>query len=84
MRLDGRSRERIRAKMCRLRAKVQALKDEIDSQTVTYLVRECKTVLLPPFDTHRMATRLHHKTARAMMQWRHGAFKGEAVGARGA
>jgi hypothetical protein len=34
MKLDGRSRERIRAKMCRLRAKVQALKDEIDDQTV--------------------------------------------------
>jgi putative transposase len=79
VRLDGSSRERIRAKMCRLRAKVQALKDEIDDQTVAYLLRECKTVLLPPFDTHRMATRLHHKTARTMMQWRHGAFKAKLL-----
>ena len=77
--LDGRSRERIRAKMHRLRAKVQALKDEVDNQTVAYLVRECKAVLLPPFDTHLMATRLNHKTARAMMQWRHGAFKAKLL-----
>jgi putative transposase len=77
--LDGEARNRIRQKMHHLKARIESLKNEIDDQTVSYLLRECKTVLLPPFDTHSMATRLNHKTARAMMQWRHGTFKAKLL-----
>ncbi|GAQ92436.1 putative Resolvase, N-terminal [Klebsormidium nitens] len=79
VRLSGEDKNRIRQKMHQLKAKIESLKNEIDDQTVAYLLRECKTVLLPPFDMHSMSTRLHHKTARAMMQWRHGTFKTKLV-----
>ena len=65
----------LKQKLRRIRARVNDLKREIDNQTVNFMCRKADAVLIPKFDSHSMARGLRTKTARAMMNWRHGEFR---------
>ena len=68
-------RRRLLKQRLKLTARIADLKKEIDYQTIAFLEKNARCVLLPPFKVHGMASRLHHKTARQLMCWGHGLFK---------
>lgn len=65
----------LRRKLQKLRARIDNLKKEIDDQTVNFLCKNADAVLIPDFDSHKVAKKLRTKTARSLMNWRHGAFR---------
>lgn len=65
----------VRRRLRATRARIDNLKDEMDNQTVNFLCENADVVLIPDFDGHEVSRKLRSKTARALMNWRHGAFK---------
>lgn len=68
-------RRRLLKQRLKLTARIADLKKEMDYQTIAFLQKNARCVLLPPFKVHSMANRLHHKIARKLMCWGHGLFK---------
>lgn len=72
-------RRRYRKQQLRISMKIKNFKDEIDNKTISFMVSNAHTILLPSFETHSMVNRrtrrIRSKTARALLSWRHGEFK---------
>lgn len=66
-------------RLMKTRARISDLKDEIDNQTINFLCKQADVVLIPKFDGHQVSRRLVSKTARALMDWRHGTFRSKLV-----
>ena len=78
---DVRHRKRYKMKRAarRIRKKIRNLVDELHKKFVKWIVEQYHTVLLPEFQTQKMARRadrrIGSKTARAMLGWSHYRFK---------
>ncbi len=58
----------------RIREKIRNLINEIHHKTAYFLCRTFDVIFLPSFETSGMVTKLHSKTARAMLTWAHYRF----------
>lgn len=63
----------------RLRWKIRDLRDELHAKTCRFLVDNFDIILIPTFETQKMASKanrkLRSKTVRAMLTWAHFKFK---------
>ncbi len=69
----GRKRRLMKAAV-RIREKIKNLINEIHHKTAYFLCRTFDVIFLPSFESSRMVTKLHSKTARAMLTWAHYRF----------
>ncbi len=58
----------------RIREKIKNLINEIHHKTAYFLCKTFDLIFLPSFESSRMVTKLHSKTARAMLTWAHYRF----------
>jgi len=58
----------------RIREKIKNLINEIHHKTAYFLCKNFDVIFLPSFETSQMVTKLHSKTARAMLTWAHFRF----------
>ncbi len=58
----------------RIREKIKNLINEIHHKTAYFLCKIFDVIFLPSFESSRMVTKLHSKTARAMLTWAHYRF----------
>ncbi len=58
----------------RIRGKIKNLINEIHHKTACFLCKTFDVIFLPSFESSRMVTKLHSKTARAMLTWAHYRF----------
>ena len=68
-------KRRLRKAADRIRFKIRNLIDEIHHKVALWLCHNFTVIALPTFETSQMVTRLHSKTARAMLTWAHFRFK---------
>jgi putative transposase len=77
--LASRKRYRLRRARLRIYEKIRRLVKEVHCKLVSFLVRSYDVVLLPTFESSRMAVRkgrkLNSRTARGMLTWSHYSFK---------
>lgn len=69
------AKRRMHKALDRIRAKVKNLIREFHHKTAHFLCRFFDVIIIPPFETSQMVTKLHSKTARAMLTWAHYRFK---------
>ena len=70
-----RKKRNMRIALERIRFKIRNLVDEIHHKTACFLCNMFDVIIIPPFETSNMVTKLHSKTARAMLTWAHYRFK---------
>jgi putative transposase len=70
-----RQRQRMKKASQRLRWRIRDLVDDLHKKLAYFLVTRFDVILLPTFETQQMVSKLHSKTARAMMTWAHYRFK---------
>ena len=70
-----RQRQRMKKASQRLRWRIRNLVDDLHKKLAYFLVTRFDVILLPTFETQKMVSKLHSKTARAMMTWAHYRFK---------
>ena len=71
----SKKRRRLKRASERLRWRIRHLVDELHKKLAYFLVTRFEVILLPTFETQEMVSKLHSKTARAMMTWAHYRFK---------
>ncbi len=66
---------RLRKAADRIRFKIRNLVDEIHHKIANWLCRNYVKIVIPPFPTSKMVTKLRSKTSRAMLTWSHFRFQ---------
>ena len=72
---DYNTKRRLKKARKRLSWKIKDLISDVHKKTAYFLVTNFDTVLIPYFETSKMVTKLHSKTARSMLTWAHYRFK---------
>lgn len=70
-----RQKQKMRQAAFRVRARIKNLVDEIHHKAARWLCTMFDVILIPTFETSQMVSKLHSKTARAMLTWAHYRFK---------
>ena len=70
-----RQKYRMKKAAARLRWRIKDLITEIHHKSATWLCKTFDVVVIPPFETQQMVSRLRNKTARAMLTWAHFRFR---------
>lgn len=70
-----RQKKRMRQAAFRIRTRIKNLIDEIHHKAAHWLCTMFDVILIPTFETSQMVSKLHSKTARAMLTWAHYRFK---------
>lgn len=70
-----RQKQRMRQAAFRIRVRIKNLIDEIHHKAAHWLCTMFDVILIPTFETSQMVSKLHSKTARAMLTWAHYRFK---------
>ena len=68
-------KRRIKKAAERIRWKIKDLVSEIHHKAATWLCKTFDVVVIPPFETSQMVSKLRSKTARSMMTWAHYRFR---------
>ncbi len=71
----ARQKYRMKKAAARLRWRIKDLISEIHHKAATWLCKTVDVVVIPPFETHRMVSKLRSKTASAMLTWAHFRFR---------
>ena len=71
----SRQKRRLKKAAERLRWKIKDLISEIHHKSATWLCKTFDVVVIPPFETSQMVTKLRSKTARSMLTWAHYRFR---------
>ena len=67
-------KRRLRKASDRIRWKIKDLISEIHFKAANFLCKFYEVIILPPFETSQMVSKLRSKTARAMLTWSHFRF----------
>jgi putative transposase len=70
-----RQKRRMRKALDRIRKKIKDLIGEIHHKAARFLCGFFDVIIIPPFETSNMVTKLRSKAARAMLTWAHYRFK---------
>jgi putative transposase len=72
--VKSKRKRRLRKASDRLRWKIKDLISEIHFKTANFLCKFYEIIILPPFETSQMVSKLRSKTVRAMLTWSHFRF----------
>ncbi|MEO5332639.1 MAG: transposase [Magnetococcus sp. YQC-5] len=71
----GEQKRRMKKASERIRWRIKDLVSEIHHKAATWLCKSFDVVVIPPFETSQMVSKLRSKTARAMLTWAHFRFR---------
>ena len=71
----SRKKKRLKKAAAKLRWRIKDLISEIHHKAATWLCKTFDTIVIPPFETSQMVSKLRSKTARAMLTWAHFRFR---------